>query len=358
MRVLIVDDSLVFRKALRDALGQQPGVEVVGWAGNGRSAVHRIAELRPDVVTLDLELPEFDGLEVLRELRRMSSDAQVIMLSGATTAGAEQTAQALRLGAFDFVVKPDEPTLEANVARLREALEPRLRLIGARHTQSHHASSVKVAPAGAACPLNRRVASAEPQMRRLVAIGVSTGGPQALATLLPQLPASLPAPVVVVQHMPATFTRSLATELDRTCPLHVCEATEGDVLEAGRVSIAPGGRQTRIVMDGDLAKIQITDDPPERGCRPSVDYLFRSAAETFGAATLGIILTGMGDDGSAGCRLLKDMGACVVAQNEASCVVYGMPRQVVAAGLADIVCPLDAIHEVILRETAPRGVTP
>ncbi|HYO26211.1 MAG TPA: CheB methylesterase domain-containing protein [Lacipirellulaceae bacterium] len=201
-------------------------------------------------------------------------------------------------------------------------------------------------------PLSCRLPGARPE---LIAIGVSTGGPAALAALLPQLPASLGAPVVVVQHMPAVFTKSLADDLNRVTPLCVREARHREPLEAGVVYLAPGGRQMKIAVVHGRAGIRITDDAAERGCRPSVDYLFRSAADCYGAAVLALVLTGMGDDGLLGCRLLKQHGAHIVAQDEASCVVYGMPRQVVNAGLADVVCPLSEMPALILDALARRN---
>jgi two-component system chemotaxis response regulator CheB len=183
----------------------------------------------------------------------------------------------------------------------------------------------------------------------IVAIGVSTGGPAALASLLPKLPATLPAPVVIVQHMPPMFTRSMADDLNRSCKLVVSEAAGGEVLSAGHVFIAPGGWQMKVVAGANGPRIAISDDPPEKNCRPSVDYLFRSLAHHYGPRVLALVMTGMGDDGALGCKLLKRTGATIVAQHEASCVVYGMPRQVIDAGLADMIVPLDQLHDVIVQ---------
>lgn len=356
MRVLVVDDSTIFRKVVRDALAAEPGVEVVGVAADGRRALEKIDQLQPDLVTLDVEMPELDGLGVLRELHGRSQTPTVIMLSSLTASGAVLTAQSLRLGAFDFILKPGESSLERNVQVLRAELGTRLQLLAARRSESSGSSTA--APNGRASKTN----AAEPAQPakcivlpsakvrpRVIAIGVSTGGPAALAKLLPNLPASLPVPVVLVQHMPPMFTKSLAEDLDRSCALSVREATHGDVLQAGTVYIAPGGRQMKIISPEGRPRVEVTDDPPERGCRPSVDYMFRSVSEVYGPSVLAIVLTGMGDDGAAGCRALKQRGARVVAQDQASCVVYGMPRQVVEAGLADIVCPLGEIDGVIQR---------
>jgi two-component system chemotaxis response regulator CheB len=354
MRVLVVDDSTVFRKVVRDALAGQADVEVVGVAADGLIALDKIDFLKPDLVTLDVEMPGLDGLGVLREMRTRGSVADVLIVSSATSTAAAQTARALRLGAFDFILKPSDTSLERNVARLRAELEPRIRQLSDKQstTVSRAATSSDVPrpnTAGAACPRQREVIPSVDVLPRLLAIGVSTGGPAALADLLPKLPATFPIPIVIVQHMPPIFTKSLADDFDRNCAIHVREASDREVLQAGVAYLAPGGRQTRIVAGSLGPEIQLTDDPPERNCRPSVDYLFRSVAEVYAANVMALVLTGMGDDGVAGCRLLKSHGARVVAQDQASSVVYGMPRQVVEAGLADVVCPLGEMHDQILR---------
>jgi two-component system chemotaxis response regulator CheB len=357
MRVLVVDDSTVFRKVVRDALAEQPGVEVVGVAPDGRKALEKIEQLSPDVVTLDVEMPELDGLGVLRELRQRAGGPSVIVLSSFTTTAAALTAQALRLGAFDFILKPSETSLERNVQRLREELEPKIRLLSAKLGESCNGASEQATSHtnGAACAVERPkfpTANARP---KIIAIGVSTGGPAALHELLPKLPADFPTPIAIVQHMPPIFTRSLAEDLDRSCAISVREASDGETLRPGVAYIAPGGRQMQLDSVGGSPTIKITDDPPERSCRPSVDYMFRSVAHLFGPNALAVILTGMGDDGAAGCRLLKRYGAQVAAQDQASCVVYGMPRQVIEAGLADVICPLQDMHDVILRSVC-KGV--
>jgi two-component system chemotaxis response regulator CheB len=361
MRVLVVDDSTLFRKVMRDALAVQPDVEVVGVAGDGRRALEKIEQLAPDLVTLDIEMPELDGLSVLGELRQRKSDAGVIVVSSGTSASAKQTAQALRLGAFDFVLKPSEPSLEQNIARLRAELEPKLRTFAARRGHELAEETHGSAAPGAAVsrrapetlsPLSCRLPNVAAQ---IVAIGVSTGGPSALAQLLPRLPSTLPVPIVLVQHMPPVFTRSLADDLSRHCAVAVREAVDGETLRPGTVYIAPGGRQMKLASERGRTTVVITDDPPERACRPSVDYLFRSVAEVYGGSVLAVVLTGMGDDGTAGCAVLKQHGAQIAAQDRDSCVVYGMPRQVAEAGLADVVCPLDEMHDVILSAVAKGG---
>ena len=345
MRVLIVDDSTLFRKVVRDALADCPGIEVVGLASNGKSALDKIPCLQPDVVTLDVEMPELDGMEVLKQLRQQSRRPEVIMLSAMTDRGALATTQALRLGAFDFILKPNHDSLEANCQQLRQDLLPIIRLLQQRH-EGELGSSATVDHRETESPAPKRRQAALASVK-VVGIGVSTGGPAALNQLLPKLPADLAVPLLIVQHMPPVFTRSLAADLDRASRIKVCEAEDGQEPLPGHAYLAPGGKQMKILSHQGHDVIQITNDPPERSCKPSVDYLFRSLAHTFGSQAMGVVMTGMGDDGTLGCRLMKRHGCTIVAQEESSCVVYGMPRQVIDAGLADIVVPLDQLHEII-----------
>ncbi len=352
MRALVVDDSTVFRKVVRDSLEELPEVEVVGIAADGMAALQKIDQLTPDLVTLDLEMPVLNGLDVLRQLQTREASPDVIMLSAMTDRSASATTQALRLGAFDFVLKPAHASLEENSAQLRRDLLPKVKALIQRHVSI---------PAAAADPSDH-LCGATPydpfrgssNRIRAIGIGISTGGPAALTRMLPKLPGDFPVPLLVVQHMPPVFTLSLASELNRTCQITVCEASHGQVIEQAFVYIAPGGKQMRVGREFGREVIQITDDPPERNCKPSVDYLFRSMAHTYGSDSMAVVMTGMGDDGALGCQLMKRNGCGIVAQDEASCVVFGMPRQVIEAGLADTVSSLDHIHEVIMR-TAIRG---
>lgn len=347
LRVLIVDDTVTYRKMVSEVLSDIEGIEVVGVASNGKIALSKIEQLRPDLLTLDLEMPEMDGLEVLRALRRAKSSVGAIMLSSLTTEGAQATMEALRLGAFDFVLKPTGSVLKENAVRLRKELQPKLQAFA--RTRRIEGASFDAVPAP------RRVVTPAPPAgpARVVALGISTGGPKALTCMLPRLPADLPVPVLIVQHMPAIFTRSLAEDLDRRCRLRVCEASDGQEVLPGSVYIAPGGKQMRVERDVERpsfdAVVRITNDPPENSCRPSVDYLFRSVAEVYGGRTVGVIMTGMGNDGALGCRLLKRCGARILAQDEASCVVFGMPRELVREGLADVIAPLDRIADEMTR---------
>ena len=353
LRVLVVDDSALYRKVVRSVLEQLPGVEVIGQAQNGKFALERIIADRPDVITLDMEMPELDGLGLLRELRDRKISLSAIMISTLTAAGAQATSQALQLGAFDFVLKPTLPDVAANERQLKADLAPRLeacRLVRKNRPAIRAASRPTTAAAGetkqtSALPSRPQFPPSTASLRRtpeIIGIGVSTGGPVALNKLLPLLSPQTP-PLVIVQHMPPIFTKTLADDLNRRCQFEVVEGYQGMTVQAGRAIIAPGGKQMRIVRDERRTYIQITDDPPERNCRPAVDFLFRSIAAEYGAKAWGAILTGMGDDGMLGCRAMKERGAAILAQDEASCVVYGMPRAVAEAGLVDVVGPLDAI---------------
>lgn len=370
LRVLVVDDAVLFRRAIADALALLPGVEVVGSAANGRLALQKARELKPDLITLDLEMPEMEGMEVLDALRRSKDKAAVIVVSALTRRGGELTLRALEKGAFDFITKPDTSGAAESREAIRRELAPRLSALahrlavrnilrrppsaaGATPPTGSHAPATPAATAGIepkpagtsldgiAGRMNRLVSPLKPEM---VLIGVSTGGPNALARLLPQLPKDIGVPILIVQHMPPVFTLSLAESLGAKCAVRVCEAAHGDALAPNTVYIAPGGRQMRLAPGPNGGRvIQITDDPPENNCRPAVDYLFRSAASQFPGRSMAVILTGMGNDGTLGLRLLKRNGCYTIAQDEASCVVYGMPKSAVDAGVADVVLPLDDI---------------
>ena len=346
MRVLVVDDSTIFRKVVRDALAELSGVQVVGVAGDGQAALDKIDQLKPDLVTLDIEMPILGGIEVLRQLKTHDHHPEVIMLSALTERNATVTTQALRLGAFDFVLKPSQSSMEESRQQLRQDLLPK---ISALQERSEEIREPTKRPNPQSKPELPRAPLVHATAPKVIAIGISTGGPPALCAMLPKLPADLPVPILIVQHMPPIFTRSLADDLDKLCQLVVHEAEDGQRIEPGHVYIAPGGKQMKVCRLGERRFLRVTDDPPERSCKPSVDYLFRSVAHAYQSDALGVIMTGMGDDGSMGCRLLKRNGCKIVVQDEETCVVYGMPRQVVEAGLADAVCPLHELDEVILH---------
>jgi len=361
LKVLVVDDSVLFRRVMSDALASIPDIEVVGHAANGKLALQKIRELRPHVVTLDLEMPEVDGLGVLDSLKGVADPPMVIVVSALTRHGGEITMKALEKGAFDFITKPDSAGAEQSLMTLRTRLSSLLTALGRRieiRTILRHKPHDSPAPVTRASPpapaakindiharMNRLVVPGRPE---IVLVGVSTGGPNALARILPDLPENLGVPMLIVQHMPPLFTQSLAENLSTRCALPVSEAVHGEAAEPNRVYIAPGGRQMRLSAGQEGKKvIQVTDDPPENNCRPAVDYLFRSVANTFPGRSMAVILTGMGSDGTLGLRLLKRQGCLVLAQDEASCVVYGMPRAAVDAGVVDRILPLEAMGREI-----------
>jgi len=358
VRVLVVDDTVVYRRVLSDLLSSVPGIELVGTASNGRIALQKIEQLRPDLVTLDLEMPEMNGLDVLRQLRATSSTVGAIMLSAFTTQGAEETIAALSLGAFDFVLKPSTGNMEHSVKTLRSELIPKIqafaRAAAVRQRLRQPAPVVpypasRTSATGDIVQRMRKAASGPAGKPEVVAIGISTGGPSALSKMLPGLPPDLAAPVLIVQHMPPKFTKSLADDLNNRCRLAVSEAVNGQPILPGSILIAPGGHQMKVErVDGALIA-RVTDDPPENNCKPSVDYLFRSVAYSCGRNSLAVVMTGMGSDGALGCRLLKRNGAAIITQDEATCVVYGMPKPPAEEGLSDVVAPLDKIAAEITR---------
>lgn len=344
IRVLVVDDSAVTRRVLTEVLSAEPTIEVVGTAPNGSIALSKMTQLSPDLVTLDIEMPEMGGLEVLVELRKRYRSLPIIMFSALTERGAEITLQALSLGASDYVTKPSQVGgLEAAVQHVRSELVPRI-----------HALCEKVAPARRAARLSQRTSphAAVPTPVRIVAIGASTGGPNALTSLFAGVPRTLPVPVLVVQHMPPIFTKLLADRLSASCPLTFSEARDGDRLEPGRVWLAPGDNHMRVVSDAAGARIVLDQEPPENSCRPSVDVLFRSVAAVYGPATLAIVLTGMGQDGLRGCERVHERAGQILVQDRSSSVVWGMPGYVANAGLAQAVLPPPDLAVELVRRVA------
>jgi two-component system chemotaxis response regulator CheB len=352
IRVLVVDDSVVIRRLVAHALDQDPSLEVVGAASNGVIALQRIPQFNPDVLTLDIEMPEMDGLETLRRVRREYPQLRVIMFSTLTERGAEVTLEALTLGADDYVTKAsNEGSLDRSMARLREELVPKVKQFFHLPAQSGAAVQpepphVALAPPVRWGPPILRSPSARP---KVVAIGVSTGGPTALGSILPELPAGFPLPVLVVQHMPPLFTRLLAERLHASCRLPVEEASQSAPVEAGKILIAPGDFHLKVVSNAGGVCVRLDQAPPLNSCRPAVDALFTSIADVYGGAVIAAVLTGMGQDGLRGAEILKAQGASLIAQDEASSVVWGMPGAVVNAGLADRVLPLDQVVPEILQ---------
>ncbi len=347
VRVLIVDDSAVTRKVVSHLLASDPGIVIAGTAADGIHALARIPEVKPDLVTLDIEMPGMDGLETLVEIRKLHPKLPVIMFSALTERGATATLNALARGASDYVTKPSQSgSSEFSPERVREELIRKIKsLCAARAPRPRPGASPVLAPR-------------QPQGRiDVVAIGTSTGGPNALTALLPQFPADFPVPIVIVQHMPALFTRLLADRLNVLARLQVQEGKEGQKLQPGEVWIAPGDFHMTVARKGTDFVLGINQNPQENSCRPAVDVLFRSVAQSYGANVLAVVLTGMGADGTRGSAAIREAGGDVIVQDEASSVVWGMPGNIVAARLTDRIYPLDGIGpEVVRRVTMRRAL--
>jgi two-component system chemotaxis response regulator CheB len=370
-RILVVDDAIVFRKGISDALNAESDLEVVGTAPNGKLALGKIAALQPDAVVLDVEMPELDGLGTLHELRRLHPSIVVVMCSSTTVDGAKTTIEALSRGATDFVAKPSTGSLAESITYFRAELAPKLRhacrnAIQGRGTGRHAPPpaprpGTAAAPA-AAVPAQPTTTSHEPaqpipsipsapaQRIDLVVIGVSTGGPNALAEFLPRLPGDLPVPILIVQHMPPMFTRLLAERLAVKCAVQVHEAAAGTRPKPGEVWIAPGGQHLVVDQAKPALILGLNQEPPENSCRPAVDVLLRSAVRHYGANLLSIVLTGMGEDGLRGVELIRRAGGQCIVQDKPTSVVWGMPGAVAKAGLAERVLPLtDLPRELCAR---------
>jgi two-component system, chemotaxis family, protein-glutamate methylesterase/glutaminase len=344
IRVLVIDDSAVMRKLLSALLARDPEIEVVATAVDGVVGLRKVARFRPDVVTLDLEMPRMDGLDVLREMVAQS-EVPVVVVSAHTPRDAALTATALSLGAVDVVAKPRavmEGGLEAMAAQLGQTIHA----VGGRRWRRPR---LPVLPAPVAQPVG-----SPPSLptRRVVAVAASTGGPAALTHLLGRLPTDLSAAVLVVQHMPEGFTRLLAERLDNLCALSVHEAQDGEPLRAGHVLVAPGGRHLRVGPGRDGCVALLDRGPDVNGHRPSADVLFESVARTFGARAVGVLLTGMGEDGAQGFVALRRAGARTLVQDEESSVVFGMPRAAILRGAVERVLPLERIPDAVVAEVS------
>ncbi|MGY1744730.1 protein-glutamate methylesterase/protein-glutamine glutaminase [Blastococcus sp. SYSU D00695] len=346
IRVLVVDDSIVVRKIVTDVLSQDPGIEVVGTAVNGKLAVSKVEQLKPDLVTMDIEMPEMNGIQAVRAIRATRNRLPIIMFSTLTERGASATLDALSAGANDYVTKPaNVGSVAQSMESVREQLIPKIKALLGRPV------GLGAARAAAPLPPPRPAAprTAPVERPQILVIGSSTGGPEALAKVLPALPASLPVPVLLVQHMPPVFTRQFAQRLDRLCALRVVEAVDGTPLAPGTVHLSPGDHHLTIRTSARGNATMLSQGPPENFCRPAVDPLFRSAVDAHRGAVLGVVLTGMGSDGRAGASRIREAGGSVVVQDQATSVVWGMPGAVASAGLADEILPLDRIAETIVR---------
>jgi len=360
IRVLVVDDSAVIRKVLCDGLAPDAALDVVGTAANGRIALAKIPLLNPDIVTLDVEMPEMGGLETLAALRKIYPKLPVIMFSTLTERGAAITLDALALGASDYVTKPSNTgSLEETLRQLRAELIPKIKALCAERL-SEPAAVRAPARSSSATKVRRASQPATPVLSRVdvLAIGTSTGGPNALAELLPAIPADFPVPILIVQHMPALFTRMLAGRLNQQSALHVREGVDGAALKPGDVWIAPGDFHMTVEKRGAALVLALNQNAPENYCRPAVDPLFRSVAHAYGTGALAVVLTGMGSDGSAGAQHIHEKGGRVLVQDQASSIVWGMPGQIAAAGLADGTYALKSMAAEICRRAALKRISP
>ena len=345
-RVMIIDDSVVARKSIAEAIAATADIEVAASAANGRIALAKLPRVRPDLVLLDVEMPEMDGLQTLAAIRATYPQLPVIMFSALTGRGAKITLDALALGANDYATKPSAKGGSMG-DQLAAELFPKIRALCK----------------GKGAPLTLDIPERAPdrprrvrEVPKVVVVGSSTGGPNALVEVIARLPQSFQTPILIVQHMPAIFTRLLAERLDQQTHLTVREAADGDRIEPEHVYVAPGDHHLTVVRENDGVCARLNQEPPENSCRPAVDVLFRSAARTYGSRTLALVLTGMGRDGLAGCQRLYAAGATILCQDEASSVVWGMPGYVAKANLADNVVPLTSIGEHINARTAQRPV--
>ncbi|HBE68696.1 MAG TPA: chemotaxis response regulator protein-glutamate methylesterase [Planctomycetaceae bacterium] len=353
IKVMIVDDSMVIRRILAETLVDDAAIEVVGKAANGKICLNKIESIDPDIVTLDMEMPEMDGLETLTELRKRYPKLPIIMFSTLTQQGAEATLDALHRGASDYVTKPaNVGSVTAAMESVRNELIPKIKAFCPHLVApvvKPAAPTTKTAPACAKAPGDK------PNRVDIVSIGVSTGGPNALATVIPKLPADFPVPIVIVQHMPPIFTKHLADRLNRASNIEVREAQDGDEIQPGLALIAPGDYHMTLRREDTSVRMVLDQNAPENSCRPAVDPLFRCVASMYANNTLAVVLTGMGKDGERGCEPIRASGGHVIAQDEESSVVWGMPGAVTRAGLADQVLPLDKIAEELIFRTTSAG---
>ncbi|MCW8882525.1 MAG: chemotaxis response regulator protein-glutamate methylesterase [Sedimenticola sp.] len=344
VRVLVVDDSSFFRRRIADILGKDPGIEVVGFAGNGESAITEARRLKPDVITMDVEMPVLDGISAVKRIVA-ENPTPIIMFSSLTHEGARATLDALDAGAVDFLPK------QFDEGRGRDAssqLARRVLAIGSRGINRRLGTIIRPQPVVKEYTRSTSV-TARKGSYKLVAIGASTGGPVAIQGLLAALPESFALPIIIVVHMPASFTSAYAERLNSQCAIKVTEASDGDLLQAGHAYLAPGGKQMVFEQRSNGIVIRIKESSSDQTYRPCVDVSFGSAARLLPANVLAIILTGMGSDGKQAARLLKDGGSTIWSQNEESCVVYGMPQAVEKAGLSDRVLPLIDIGPSLVK---------
>lgn len=357
-RVLVVDDSVVIRRLVTDALNADPAMEVVGVAANGLIALAKIPQLRPDLVTLDVEMPDMDGLQTLVEIRKSYPRLPVIMFSTVTSRGASATLDALAHGANDYVTKPaNVGSVSEAMHRLRDELIPKIKHFCGNHLPMEPIVPKLIKTTPAPVIVKPAIPAAPPSRVDVVVIGVSTGGPDALSKIIPAIPAELPVPILIVQHMPPIFTKLLAERLNTISAIGVKEAEPGDVISPGMAWIAPGDFHMSVAALEDRMILKMDKMPHENSCRPSVDVLFRAAAKIYGPRVLAVILTGMGQDGLRGTEVICKAGGHAIAQDEATSVVWGMPGFIVRSGFASGVLPLSQIpREIVNRVQVGRSL--
>lgn len=354
IRVLVIDDAVVIRHLLSEVINKDDELEVSGVAANGKIALRKLPQVVPDIITLDIEMPELDGIETLKEIRKTDKKTPVIMLSSLTKSGAEKTFEALAAGATDYLPKPvDNGDFTQTMEQLAQQLIPRIK--------AHFPNKITPPSTHRRFKKTNRENSSKAKQTaspEIICIGCSTGGPNALESIISKLQNPLPVPTVIVQHMPPVFTKTLAERLNKKSANTIYEASHNQLLKPGCTYIAPGGKHMELRKDASGTYIHLNEKSPENSCRPSVDPLFRSTAEIYGAHVLGIILTGMGQDGLRGCEAISDAGGTIIVQDQESCIVWGMPRAVSESGLANSIVPLDKIPQEILDRLNCPGVTP
>ncbi len=351
--VLVVDDSTFMRNTITALLEQDSDIKIVGTARNGQEALQKAEELDPDVMTLDVDLPRLDGLGVLQQLMK-KTPLPVLMVSSLTQSGAESTLKALEYGALDFIPKnmsTDRDTFAAELQKKVRAIARRKTIIKLKYRRINQIQVPVPRPQPSQPADYAQTPCTGP--RDLVVIGVSTGGPPVVQKILSALPEDLPACILIAQHMPAAFTNPFAKRLDSVCKIGVTEAKDGDKFKTGHAYVCPGGKHIGIRMRGPLPEIFVAEEPRDALYKPSANVLFETAGKAMARRTLGLILTGMGSDGCEGSKVLREKGGCLIAQNEASCVVYGMPKAVVDNKLANLILDVDDIANAII--TTVRG---
>jgi two-component system, chemotaxis family, protein-glutamate methylesterase/glutaminase len=364
IRVMVVDDTITYRSIMSTVVESFDQLKLVGTAKHGQMALDKLATDPVDLIFLDVEMPVMDGLATLEQLQKLHPNIKVVFVSAANRSSADTTIKALQMGALDFITKPEENSVGLNVNELQKRVQQVVETITG--VKAHSDAVVKTAASAPSLvttelksntvsptrPVNKRKTT---KPVHAIAIGVSTGGPNALAEVIPLLDNGLNVPIFLVQHMPPVFTQSLANNLDRKSQVTVKEALNGELVQPGFVYVAPGGKHMELAVEDHQVVVKITDIAPENSCKPSVDVTFRSVAQMYGANVLGVIMTGMGNDGQKGCEVLKKLGAYCVTQSSETCVVYGMPRAVYEAGLSDEQVPLLELAQRINELTMTGG---